>query len=354
MARNTTNTNHTRKKRNRWKALVIAGAVVLAAGFAWYSAGLYRQRQQAESEAEAWREGREQETAAGSGSEVLEYEGKTYRRNTYVKAILCMGIDRTDTLEEPQVAGSGGQSDGIFLVAQDTVRGQVKILMIPRDTMTLITLTDLSGNVLGKDIQHLTLAYAYGDGRELSCQYMSEAVSTLLNGLAIDGYMAVSAGALPLINDGVGGVTVTIEEEGLEAADPSFVQGVQVTLEGELAEKYIRYRDTSRPQTALERTERQKTYIQGFAEAAKRQAAREEGFAERMLNELQPYMVTDLDKGEYMDLALDFLESSQTLTQEDMITLPGEAEETNLYDVYFPDLNEILPIVLELFYRAEE
>ena len=37
-----------------------------------------------------------------------------------------------------------------------------------------------------------------------------------------------------------------------------------------------------------------------------------------------------------------------------MITLPGEAEETNLYDVYFPDLNEILPIVLELFYRAEE
>lgn len=354
MTRNTRNTKNTKKQRDRWKVLAGAGAVILGAAFIWYSAGLYRQRQQAEAEARAWREGQAQETAAQTGSDVLEYEGKTYRRNTYVKAILCMGIDRTDTLEEPQVAGSGGQSDGIFLVAQDTVRDQVKILMIPRDTMTLITLTDLSGNVLGKDIQHLTLAYAYGDGRELSCQYMSEAVSTLLNGLSIDGYMAVSAGALPILNDGVGGVTVTIEEEGLEAADPSFVQGAQVTLEGELAEKYIRYRDTSRPQTALERTERQKSYIQGFAEAAKRQAAKEEGFAERMLNELQPYMVTDLDKGEYMKLALAFLESSQTLTQEDMITLPGEAQETNLYDVYFPDLNEILPIVLELFYRAEE
>lgn len=354
MTRNTRNTKNTKKQRDRWKVLAGAGAVILGAAFIWYSAGLYRQRQQAEAEAGAWREGRAQETAAQTGSEVLEYEGKTYRRNTYVKAILCMGIDRTDTLEEPQVAGSGGQSDGIFLVAQDTVRNQVKILMIPRDTMTLITLTDLSGNVLGKDIQHLTLAYAYGDGRELSCQYMSEAVSTLLNGLPIDGYMAVSAGALPLLNDGVGGVTVTIQEEGMEAADPSFVPGAQVTLQGELAEKFIRYRDTSRSQTALERTERHKAYIQGFAEAAKRQAAREEGFAERMLNELQPYMVTDLDKGEYMDLALTFLESSQTLTEADMITLPGEAEETNLYDVYFPDLNEILPIVLELFYRAEE
>ena len=67
--------------------------------------------------------------------------------------------------------------------------------MIPRDTMTEITLTDLSGNVLGRDIQHLALGYAYGDGRDKSCQYMKEAVSNLLGGLAIDGYMAISMSA---------------------------------------------------------------------------------------------------------------------------------------------------------------
>ena len=55
------------------------------------------------------------------------------------------------------VAGSGGQADAIFLVAQDVARDKVEILMIPRDTMTEITLTDLSGNVLGRDIQHLAL-----------------------------------------------------------------------------------------------------------------------------------------------------------------------------------------------------
>ena len=340
--------------------------------FGWHSVKLYQQRRQTEAQAQAWRQeqGQSQEAdvgGAGTGEgfyeglgpsvameDVVEYEGVTYRRNTYVKAILCMGVDRQDTLKEPQVAGSGGQSDAIFLVAQDTARDTVKMLAIPRDTMTLITLTDLSGNVLGKDIQHLTLAYAYGDGREVSCQYMSEAVSTLLGGLPIDSYMAVSLGALPILNEGVGGVTVTIGPEGLEEADPSFTPGAQVTLKGGLAERFVRYRDVDEQDSALDRMERQKTYIQGFAQAAKAQAAREEGFADRMLDEIEPYMVTNLSKGEYMDLALTFLESSQTLSQEDIITLPGYSEHADLYDLYFPDLYEIPPIVLDLFYRAEE
>lgn len=349
-----TSTNPTRSRRKKLKCLLIAGAAVLAAVFTWYSVIMYIRKQRIEEENEAWREGQSQQAGPQAGADRLEYGGKTYRRNTYVKAILCMGIDRTGTLEEPQVAGSGGQSDGIFLVAQDTVRDTVRILMIPRDTMTFITLTDLSGNVLGQDIQHLTLAYAYGDGRETSCEYMSEAVSTLLYGLSIDGYAAMSVGALPILNDQVGGVTVTIEEEGLEAADPSFKPGEAVTLDGELAERFIRYRDTERRQTALERLERQKSYIQGFAEAARKQAAIQEGFATELLDQLQPYMVTDMEKGEYLDLAVAFLESSQALTAEDMITLPGEAVETSLYDEYYPDLDAILPIVLDMFYRAEE
>ena len=101
----------------------------------------------------------------------------SYTHLSYVKAILCMGVDRAGEMTEKTTSGFGGQSDGIFLIAQDTVRNTIKILMIPRDTMTDITLTDLSGNVLGKDMQHLNLAYAYGDGREKSCEYMVEAVS---------------------------------------------------------------------------------------------------------------------------------------------------------------------------------
>lgn len=351
-------------KTDRWKLLAwtLAGALALGL-FGWQSIKLYRQRKETEAQAQAWRqeqgeggeaEAEETDRPGPVMADVVEYEGKTYRRNTYVKAILCMGVDRKGSLEESQVAGSGGQADAIVLVAQDTARDQVRMLMLPRDTMTFITLTDLSGNVLGQDIQHLTLAYGYGDGREVSCEYMCQAVTTLLNGLSIDGYMAVSLGALPILNEGVGGVTVTIGEEGLQEADPSFTPGARVTLKGDLAEKFVRYRDVNVKNSALDRMERQKTYIQGFAEAAKNQAAREEGFAERMLEETRPYMVTNLDKGEYLDLAMAFLGNSQTLTQEDMITLPGYTETADLYDLYFPDLYEIPPVVLDLFYRAEE
>jgi polyisoprenyl-teichoic acid--peptidoglycan teichoic acid transferase len=73
------------------------------------------------------------------------YQGATYRRNQYVKAILCMGVDRSDTMTESKEFGAAGQSDGIFLIAQDTVHHSLKILMIPRDTMTEIPITNDNG-----------------------------------------------------------------------------------------------------------------------------------------------------------------------------------------------------------------
>ena len=342
-------------RRNRiWNCLALAAAV-LALLFAAQTVRLYREKTVSNQKTEEWRQRQQEEQKASFAKErnVIEYQGKTYRRNTYVKAILLMGIDRPETLEETKVAGSGGQADGIFLIAQDTARDKVKLLLIPRDTMTPITLTDLSGNVLGQDIQHLTLAYAYGDGREKSCQYMKEAVTNLLEGLEIDGYMAVSMEALPVFNDAVGGVSVTVTDESLAEANPDFPLGETVLLKGKQAESYIRYRDTGKAQSALVRTERQKSYIQGFAQAAREKARQDEGLVARMAEEAQSYMVTDMEKGQYMDMALAFLGSSQSFGQEDMLTLPGTAVETNLYDEYYPEKEKILPIILEMFYREE-
>ena len=88
-------------------------------------------------------------------------------------------------MTETTLSGDGGQADGIFLLAHDTARNQLKILLIPRDTMTEITKTDISqtetnGTELGKIVDHLSLSYAYGDGREKSCEYTKKAVSNLL------------------------------------------------------------------------------------------------------------------------------------------------------------------------------
>lgn len=342
-----------RKKKNL-KAVHIAEAVFLAAGLiflAVYGAYLYKQRKDSDALIAA-RENMETSESFLFKSDKVTRNGKTYRRNTYVKAILCMGVDRSGSMEETKTTGFGGQADGIFLVAQDTARNSLKLLMIPRDTMTKITLTDLSGNVLGKDTQHLTLAYAYGDGREKSCEYMTEAVSDLMGGLTIDHYLAADTDVIAILNDLVGGVTVTVPSEGMEQADPSFIKGEQVTLYGKQAEKFVRYRDIEEDHSALYRMNRQQEYIEQFFAAAQKESRKNNTFISNIFETIEPYMVTDMEKSEYLKMAMDALESG-TLNGDSIYTLPGQGVTTPKYDEFYPDTESLQDIVLELFYREE-
>jgi LCP family protein required for cell wall assembly len=225
--------------------------------------------------------------------------------------------------------------------------------MIPRDTMTRITLTDLSGNVLGKDVQHLTLAYAYGDGRELSCEYTVEAVSELLGGLTIDHYMAVDTDSISVLNDGVGGVTVTIEEPGLATRDPELKLGETVTLKGKQAETFVRYRDIHQDNTALFRMDRHQQYMEGFFAALKTKAAEDDSILIRLLDSIQDHMVTDMQKDQYLKAALDVL-NTQQLGSGDFYTLPGSGVTTARYDEFYVDQEAMIPVILDLFYREIE
>ena len=130
-------------------------------------------------------------------------------------------------MTETKELGLAGQSDGIFLIAQDTARHTLKILMSPRDTMTEMPITNKERTLHDTKITQLTMAYAYGDGREGSCENMVESVQKLLCGFTIDQYMAVDTTVVAQLNDAVGGVTVTIPTDGMEKKDPAFVKGNQ-------------------------------------------------------------------------------------------------------------------------------
>lgn len=321
----------------------------------WISVGLYRQRQATEMMIAA----RDHGAAAGGGSDPLllgdsvTYQGKSYRRNSYVKAVLCMGVDRSGTLTEKTVTGRGGQADGLFLIAQDTVRNSLKILMIPRDTMTEITMTDLSGNVLGKEVQHLTLAYAYGDGQEQSCEYMVEAVSNLLGGFEIDYYMAADVDVISILNDAVGGVTVTVPTEGMEVKDASFVKGSQVTLKGKQAEAFVRFRNIELGNSALYRMDQQQEYITQFFQAVKAKSLEDSQIVPRLFEEVQQYMITDMGKELYLKMAMDAL-TGESLNGESFFTVPGTGVTTEWYDEFHADKAALEPILLDLFYRETD
>ena len=380
-----------RKHRVRLRRLGIGLAAVTAVLAVWYTAGRYQQRkaqeamiaerhqqEMVEAETAEAETGKHHSKLTGSGegetsqtngetpsaeqtsSHLLEettlsWNGKTYHRNTYTKAILCIGVDRNGPMTETTLSGDGGQADGIFLLAHDTARNQLKILLIPRDTMTEITKTDISwtdanGTELEQSVDHLSLSYAYGDGREKSCEYTKKAVSNLLMGLPIDSYMAADLEIIGSLNDAVGGVTVTIPTLGMEEADPEFVFGQTVRLDGEQAERFVRYRDTGKDNSALSRMEQQKLYISGFFQAVKERSKTESSIVEKLFEMTQNYMVTDMAKDQYLKLAMDALEG-EGLTAASFKMAPGRGTATELYDEYYVAQEALIPIILELFYR---
>ncbi len=367
-----------RKNRTALRSCGIAAAVIGTGLAVWYGVGMYQQRKaeeamiaaryetQKENPEETLTEmAKEDQESADSGTQTgkemlfeentVFWNGKTYKRNTYVKAVLCMGVDRDGPMTETTLSGDGGQADGIFLLANDTARGSMKILLIPRDSMTEITKTDTSwteanGAELGQEIDHLSLSYAYGDGREKSCEYTKQAVSHLLMGLKIDSYMAADLEIIASLNDEVGGVTVTIPTMGMEQADPEFVFGQTVRLKGEQAERFVRFRDTERDNSAISRMEQQKLYISGFFQAVKEKSRTESNITEHLFEMSQDYMVTDMAKDEYLKLAINALEG-EGLTSASFKMAPGTGTATETYDEYYVDQEALVPILLDLFYR---
>ena len=367
-----------RKNRTALRSCGIAAAVIGTGLAVWYGVGMYQQRKaeeamiaaryetQQENPEETLAEmAKEDQESADSGTQTgkemlfeentVFWNGKTYKRNTYVKAVLCMGVDRDGSMTETTLSGDGGQADGIFLLANDTARGSMKILLIPRDSMTEITKTDTSwtetnGAKLGEVVDHLSLSYAYGDGREKSCEYTKQAVSHLLMGLKIDSYMAADLEIIASLNDEVGGVTVTIPTMGMEQADPEFVFGQTVRLKGEQAERFVRFRDTERDNSAISRMEQQKLYISGFFQAVKEKSRTESNITEHLFEMSQDYMVTDMAKDEYLKLSINALEG-EGLTSASFKMAPGTGTATETYDEYYVDQEALVPILLDLFYR---
>lgn len=373
-----------RENLKKFRSVLIGGAVIAVVVGGWYSVGLYRNKKATEAMMEEWRKQEQvQETSTDQATaydgvipiapgqkeeqtadprdlnlmpilaeDLVSYKGKTYRRNQYVKAILCMGVDRSDTMTESKELGFAGQSDGIFLIAQDTVHHSLKILMIPRDTMTEVPHSTPDDPVQDTMITQLTIAFAYGDGKEKSCENTVGSVEKLLSGFSIDQYLAVDTTVISKLNDAVGGVTVTVPTDGMEKRDPAFVKGMQVTLHGSQAEAFVRYRDITRDYSALYRMDQQQEYITQYFQALKEASKTDSQIVIHLFDLIRDYMVTDMSKDQYLKIAMDGLDTG-SLTAEDFYTIPGTGETTETYDVYRADRQATIPIILNLFYREE-
>ena len=288
-----------------------------------------------------------------SDPDLIWYNGKAYRYNENLITILCMGIDqRSEVIEQREgVSGESGQADTIFLFVMDLERNKMKIIGISRDTMTDIKTFDYKGNYLGEAKNHLGLAYAFGDGKETSCQYMVDAVSNLFYGIPVNAYVALNMASVITINDAVGGVPVYVEED-LTRADPDLKQGESITLKGRQALMYMKWRDTSVPNSNNTRIARQKQYIVNFMKQAVQAVKNDASLPVTLFQSLTDEMVTDISMEKAVYLVTEAL--SMPLDASGIMMLKADSVQGSVYDEVYVDDDALYELILDVFYTEEK
>lgn len=174
----------------------------------------------------------------------IQYDGKEYQYNRNIRTYLMMGIDTDDKVAKAKTYNSGGQSDAMFLLVIDSSNQTLKVVSINRNTITNIALCDEKGNDLGEVDAQICLQHAFGDGKRLSCTRSVDAVSNLFDHIPISGYLAMNMGAIPMMNDAIGGVELTVLQNiANEDKDVDLKKGEDVTLSGDEAYCYLRTRE---------------------------------------------------------------------------------------------------------------
>lgn len=285
-------------------------------------------------------------TIVGDVEGTVPYQGKDYQVREDVINILCLGVDREEDMMFDYGDGTSvGQADAIFVASIDLKDDRMRIIAVPRDTMVSLQIYNKLGFYSGRVNGQITLQYAYADGGDMSCYLMKRRVSELLCNIPIHGVAAVNLSCIPVINDAVGGVCVTMDED-YTWINPAFEQGAELRLWGEDARDFIQRRDTSVAGSAFTRISREKQYLEAFIAQAKQAVKRDVGLPFELMEELKNNMVTDLSAEEVFFLVSEaaFCEFST----EDIYVLPGEIRMGELYEEYYVDTDAVTQNVVEL------
>ena len=127
---------------------------------------------------------------------------------------------------------------------------------------------------------------------------------------------------------------------------PEFKEGAVVDITGENAEKFVRYRDTDKTQSALVRQERQKTYLQALVQKAQEKAGEDAGFVTDLYDSIKSYTVTNMGN----DIFAKVLSASRNGIT-DTETVPGEGTQGENFDEYHVDEDALSDLIISMFYE---
>ena len=257
-----------------------------------------------------------------------------------------MGIDNNAELSEENIPGAGGQADCIIVLSVDRENKTVQAIQISRDSMTEVDIYDANGNAYATLNAQVATQYAYANGAKNGCWATKKTVSELLYEIPIDGYIAMDIAAVSQINDSLGGVTLTIPED-YTMIDSAFEEGTTITLTGEQAEKYVRYRDITIMGDNHFRMRRQIQYIPALLAAMKDKINRSEDALDTLYSEFTPYILTDLTTDEVMNMM------QYSWSEENVTFLAGESVAGEKFEEFYIDDIKLQETIIKTFYKLK-
>ncbi|MCU7197754.1 LCP family protein [Turicibacter sanguinis] len=224
-----------------------------------------------------------QKEEASISQAVIEKEEETSVTN-----IAVFGLDRNGD-------GSNGRSDAMKILSLDTKNKTAKVTSLQRDTLIYIP-----GEI--QDFDKLNHAYAYG-GAKLAMQTINHNFD-----LDLTRYVTFDFDAIEFIIDTLGGIELEIQDYELSHAN-SYIQSTQNKLtqsglqhvNGAQAMGYMRIRYADSDYVRMERqTNVMKAIFKKLKEASYIQLL-------SLLNEVLPFIETNLTKDEIISLGMDAL-----------------------------------------------
>lgn len=278
----------------------------------------------------------------------IVYNGHTYTYNENVEVLLIMGLDDREILDYESEGMMNNQAcaDLLLLAVFNKDTQTYSLLQINRETMTDVMTYDVFGTFAGFRTRPICLSHTYRSKHENACADTVFAVSHLLYDVEIENYFALTMDSIPIINDAVGGVTVTIEDD-FSQVDETLGMGQTVTLMGDHAENYVRARMaiTNDP-TNTNRMKRQRNYMSKLLPVLGQKTAESNSFAYNLFEQLSPYMITDCD----YDQLTKYITQFSGYTLDKIVTPDGKTVSGEQYREFYVDEESLKQIVVDLFY----
>ncbi len=294
-----------------------------------------------------WENRQSQLTEFGSetASSNLEYKGNEYELKEDIETVLVLGLDKFETTDAESY-NNDKQADFLMLLVIDHANSRCTALHINRDTIVEMAILGVAGDKVGTVEKQIALAHTYGNGREVSCRNVANAVSEMLMNVNVDHYVSVTMDAVSVYNDYIGGVEVTVLDD-FTGIDDTLVKGEAVNLLGAHALNYVRSRYGLDDSTNQRRMVRQRQYLESLYEKSVECMNGNENFAVDVGVKLADYIVSD-----YSGNGLQYLaEQIADYQFVEICELEGKTILNDNHIEFYPDKSSIEETVIKLFYE---